>query len=305
MSEYNEQVDLLLHCMPTVANIESFVLKGGTAINLFVQPDFPRLSVDIDLIYLPLQDRSRSLSEIEAGLRQIEQRLSQTLDAVSVKLLKNNQTKTITRLTVSRNGVEIKIEPNLVLRGTVYPPTRRDLNPAVAAQYGLNVYNVPVAAKADLYGGKICAALDRQHPRDLFDIKILLEEEGISEEIKKAFLVYLASHNRPMHELLQPNRLDLVQSYEEEFLGMSMREVSLKDLVEVREALIETIHKILTEQDKAFLIGIKSGMVQGELIDLPMITTLPGIQWKLINIGKMEKTAQQQAVKKLEAVLTR
>ena len=303
MKDYNEQVNLLLRCLPAVAGIDTFALKGGTAINLFAQSDFPRLSVDIDLIYLPIQDRQSTLLEIDSGLRQIQQKLMKSLDSVAVEPRKNNQTKTITRLMVARNGVEIIIEPNLVLRGTVYPPTKQDLAPAVAARYGLNVYNVPVAAKADLYGGKICAALDRQHPRDLFDIKILLEREGITEEIKKAFLVYLASHNRPMHELLQPNRLDLVRLYEEEFLGMSREEVSIKDLVETREKLIETLSQSLTEQDKSFLIGIKNGIVKGELLGLPGIATLPGIQWKLVNINRMDKTAQQQALKKLEAVL--
>ncbi len=64
---------------------------------------------------------------------------------------------------------------------------------------------IPVLSFADLYGGKICAALDRQHPRDLFDIKLLSEARGLNEEVSQAFVIYLASHNRPMSELLSPN----------------------------------------------------------------------------------------------------
>ena len=302
MKIYDEQLKLLIRCLPTVASIETFTLKGGTAINLFVQPDFPRLSVDIDLIYLPLQNRADSLLGIEAGLLQIQKKLMNTLSGISIAPHKNNQTKTITRLTVEGEGVAIKIEPNLVLRGTVYPPLKMDLSKAVVARYGLSAYNVPVASKADLYGGKICAALDRQHPRDLFDVKRLLEE-GISEDIKKAFLVYLASHNRPMHELLDPNRLELQDLYNQEFLGMSMTEVTCEMLIQTRENLIQTLHQLLTQQDKEFLLGIKNGVIKGELLALAHIDQLPGIQWKLVNISRMDPLKHRLALEKLEKVL--
>jgi len=303
MKIYDEQVKLLIRCLPAVASVETFALKGGTAINLFVQPDFPRLSVDIDIIYLPLQNREDSLLEIEAGLLQIEKKLINTLSGISITLHKNYQTKTITRLTVKGEGTEIKIEPNLVLRGTVYPPLKRDLSQAVVARYALSAYNVRVASKADLYGGKICAALDRQHPRDLFDIKWLLEE-GISEDIKKAFLVYLASHNRPMHELLDPNRLDLQDLYTHEFLGMSMTEVTCEMLIQTRESLIQTLHQLLTQQDKEFLLGIKNGMIKSHFLGLPHIDQLPGLQWKLVNISRMDPLKHRLALEKLEKVLT-
>ena len=63
---------------------------------------------------------------------------------------------------------------------------------------------LPVVPEAELYAGKLCAALDRQHPRDLFDVHILLKGAGVASPIRRAFTVYLAAHNRPMHELLQP-----------------------------------------------------------------------------------------------------
>ena len=302
MKIYDEQLKLLIRCLPTVASIETFILKGGTAINLFVQPDFPRLSVDIDLIYLPLQNRADSLLGIEAGLLQIQKKLMNKLSGIFITPHKNNQTKTITRLTVEGEGVAIKIEPNLVLRGTVYPPLKMDLSKAVVARYELSAYNVPVASKADLYGGKICAALDRQHPRDLFDVKKLLKE-GISEDIKKAFLVYLASHNRPMHELLDPNRLELQDLYTQEFLGMSITEVTCEMLIQTREHLIQTLHQLLTQQDKEFLLGIKNGVIKGELLALAHINQLPGIQWKLVNISRMDPLKHRLALEKLEKVL--
>ena len=169
-------------------------------------------------------------------------------------------------------------------------------------RYGLSVLNMPIAAIADLYGGKICAALDRQHPRDLFDVKQLLKA-GITEEIKKAFLVYLASHNRPMHELLQPNRLDLRELYQQEFVGMTTTNTTLQALVKVREQLINTLLTSLTSHDKKFLLGIKQGVVHSEALGLPGIEQLPGIRWKLLNIAKMDKEARLQALAKLAKVL--
>ena len=302
MKKYNAQVELLIQCLPTIAKVDVFVLKGGTAINLFVRQDFPRLSVDIDLIYLPIQNRIESLLGIEAGLIEIQKKLREQLNQVSVITHKNQQTKTITSLIVERQGVQIKVEPNLVLRGTVDLPIKRDLSQVVVDQYGLSVINMPVAAVSDLYAGKICAALDRQHPRDLFDLKPLLEQ-GLAENIKKVFLVYLASHNRPINELLQTNSLDLIKIYQEEFFGMTTQEVSYESLLAVREDLINTLKKSLTKKDQEFLLGIKQGTVNGELLGLTGIELLPGIQWKLLNIKKMNKVAQQRALDKLQAVL--
>lgn len=301
MKPYDQQVRLLIECLPTVASIDSFALKGGTAINLIVRQDLPRLSVDIDLVYLPLQDRNSSLLGIEAGLLAIEQKLSK-LPGFKTKPHKNHQTKTITSLVVATDLAQIKIEPNLILRGTVYPLTKRDLSPRVVELYGRSVLNIPVVAIPDLYAGKICAALDRQHPRDLFDLMILLKD-GITTGIKKAFLVYLASHNRPMHELLQPNRLDLKELYYKEFLGMTTVNVSLEALIDTREQLITTLLTSFTKHDKEFLLGIKQGIVEGEKLGFPEIYKLPGIRWKLMNIEKMTKQAKDLALKKLAKVL--
>ena len=77
----------------------------------------------------------------------------------------------------------------------------------------LGYAEMQVVALPDLYAGKIAAALDRQHPRDLFDILYLYENEGITDDLFKAFLVYLVSHNRPAHELLDPHLLDLESIY--------------------------------------------------------------------------------------------
>jgi hypothetical protein len=69
---YRGQVKLLLDILPMVARHQAFALKGGTAINFFVR-DVPRLSVDIDLTYLPVGEREKSLTAIHNSLIQLSQ----------------------------------------------------------------------------------------------------------------------------------------------------------------------------------------------------------------------------------------
>lgn len=155
----------------------------------------------------------------------------------------------------------------------------------------------------DLYGGKLCAALDRQHPRDLFDVKVLLENEGITDEIRKAFIVYLVSHDRPISELLDPARKDFRRIYENEFAGMTVEEVEYDDLIAARETLIETLNKELTDAEKEFLVSLKEGQPMWGALGIKGIDKLPAIQWKLMNIQKMNKKKHAESLEKLKRKL--
>lgn len=193
---YRRQVALLVRILPYVAAEEMFALKGGTAINLFYR-DMPRLSVDIDLTYLPVAPREDSLAVIDKAMK----RIAETTRSVSIvediveQAPRKNETA-VTKLFARGDGVQIKIEVTPVLRGCVYEPTLRAVSPSVEDTFGFA--EMTVVSFADLYAGKIVAALDRQHPRDLFDVRDLLANEGIDERLRKAFVVYLLSHNRPM-----------------------------------------------------------------------------------------------------------
>jgi len=165
-----------MQVLPFVAKQTCFALKGGTAINLFVR-EFPRLSVDIDLVYLPMKARDEALDEICEALDVISADLKAAFkDAEITEAYKSKRDSL--RLIVARNGVQIKVELSPVLRGTVYEPRVMEVCEAVEEEFGY--VEVPVVALADLYAGKMCAALDRQHPRDLFDVKWLLENEGLT-----------------------------------------------------------------------------------------------------------------------------
>jgi len=80
---YRKQVALLIKTVPLVAPETVFALKGGTAINLFLR-DMPRLSVDIDLTYVPVADRESSLKEIDAALHRIKKHIERGIPGAHV-----------------------------------------------------------------------------------------------------------------------------------------------------------------------------------------------------------------------------
>ena len=182
---YVRQAELLVRCLPEINKQSVFALKGGTAINLFVRP-MPRLSVDVDLTYLPLSGRDEALADISRALDAIEKDVMRRVTGAHVQV---SRTKGVaTKLVISLGDAQVKVEPNQVLRGSVYPPETRDLCAEAQALFEQFV-SVRALSLADLYGGKICAALDRQHPRDLYDVRLLLENEGFTPEIRRAFVV--------------------------------------------------------------------------------------------------------------------
>lgn len=288
-----------MQVLPFVAKQACFALKGGTAINLFVR-EFPRLSVDIDLVYLPVGGRDEALQEICEALDSIGADLKAAFKDVALTEVYKSKRDSL-RLIVARNGVQIKVELSPVLRGTVYEPQLMEVRAAVEDEFGY--VEMPVVALADLYAGKMCAALDRQHPRDLFDIKWLLENEGLTEEIRKAFLVYLSSHNRPMAELLRPQYKEISAIYAGEFANMAETDVSLEELLAVRERLVELIHQGLTEGEKGFLRSFKNREPDWVLLGLEGVSELPAIKWKQINLAKMPEHKHKLALEKLEKVL--
>ena len=199
------------------------------------------------------------------------------------------------KLTVrASGGAEVKIEPNAVLRGSLHPTTDRNLTPKAVKEFGRSA-TMRVVSLPDLYGGKLCAALDRQHPRDLFDVHGLFQNEGITDDIRRAFVIFLASHDRPMSELLTPNRKDLKKVFADQFEGMTLDAVPLAVLEETRERLITQINADLTSAEREFLLSLKRMEPKWELLGLPGLERLPGPQWKLYNLRKMDAVKRKAA----------
>jgi len=297
---YRQQVALLIRVLPFVAEERAFALKGGTAINLFVR-DMPRLSVDIDLTYLPVENRATSLAVIDAAMLRIKEQIEQGMPGAKVNASRSADENIVTKLIVRAGGVQIKIEVTPVLRGTVYDPVVTSVVPAVEDAFGFA--EIQVVSFADLYAGKIVAALDRQHPRDLFDVRALLANEGIGDELRRAFLVYIISHNRPMAEVLAPTLKPLGEEFERGFAGMTQDPVALADLEAVREAIIAAMVADMPEDHRRFLVGFKRGQPDWELLGIPEARLLPAVAWKQRNLDRLPEAKRRRLADALEKVL--
>ena len=107
-----------------------------------------------------------------------------------------------------------------------------------------------------------------------------------------------------MAELLRPRYQDIKKVFENEFDGMSFVKVALRELEEARDILVREIHKRLTDKEKKFIISVKKGKPEWELLSLRSVDLLPAVQWKLLNISRMGKVKQNTALNKLEKALS-
>lgn len=298
--QYRRQAALLVRLLPLVAEESCFALKGGTAINFFVR-DMPRLSVDIDLMYLPVEDRASSLAEIESALKRIGERAASAVAGARIQEVRKRGEGTLTRIDVRTRREQIKVEVSPVLRGCMFDPEIRSVSPVVERQFGFA--EMQVASFPDLYAGKIVAALDRQHPRDLFDVRGLFANEGVDHALREAFVAYLVSHGRPMIELLVPSRRDIRDEFERGFSGMTDEPVSLDDLLATRELLVQTMVEEMPEQHRRFLVSLEAGEPAWTLLDRPEIESLAAVQWRLRNLATLAGERRREMANALATAL--
>lgn len=282
---YLGTVRLLLDAAPEVFRSGVFAMKGGTAINLFVQ-DLPRLSVDIDVSYVP-HDKPRgvAIAEIAAELNAIRDRLTRRGIASEVTASSAGDE---TKLFVRRGRDQVKIEINHVFRGTVLPPESRPLVKAASELFTVG-FSVPTLAVPELYGSKLVAALDRQHPRDFFDVHGMFQTHGLRPETVECFVAYLAGHNRPVHEVLFSRDVELRPAFENEFVGMERVAVTLVDIQAARDRLRRELRAVLTDSQKRFLLSLVAAEPEWRLLSIPHLAQLPAVQWKLQNLGRLKK----------------
>jgi predicted nucleotidyltransferase component of viral defense system len=283
---YLDTARLMARVAPLVLHDDTFALKGGTAINLFVR-DMPRLSIDLDLV-LPnhILGREQALQRINEAIRNSVARLNkQGFQTRTPAAAVSGETK----LFVREGAVEVKIEVNFVMRGTVYPVHRAALRPNARDTLQMDL-DIPVVSLEDMYGGKLVAAMDRQHPRDLFDVMQLLEHEGITAGIRRAFVVYLGSHNRPVHEVLFPSLRDIRQEFASNFAGMTVDPVEIDTLLAARARMVHELQRGLTDDERQFLLSLVAAEPEWELLGIPHLEQLPGLRWKLQNLEKLRKT---------------
>ena len=282
---YADTVRLLLSIAPEVFDNDIFAMKGGTAINLFLL-DMPRLSVDIDVVYVPWQTpRDQAHQAIKQELAAITARIEALgIETRMVATKKGEYSKLVAETATS----QVKVEINLVFRGSVLPTEKRRLSERTSEVFGMEI-SLPTLVPDELYAGKLVAALDRQHPRDLFDIWQLYEAGGISDGMIDCFVVYLAGHNRPIHEVLFANEKEIVKEYERTFIGMSEAHCSLNTLLEARSQLLHEIPRRLTTAHRKFLSGLVRAQPDWSLLNCPHASQLPALRWKLLNLETFRK----------------
>lgn len=300
---FRGRLQLLTDLLPVVARAPRFALKGGTAINLF-EHDLPRLSVDVDLTWLPVgefADDRRAITEALDGLaialRAPPLRLHVATSAAA-------GAEGVTRLIASRPGARVQIETTPVMRGTVHPVRTMTVQPRVQAEFGFA--EMQVLDFKDLYGGKLAAALSRQHPRDLFDVGLLLDSGRLDDDLWRTFLVYLTASPKPAWELLEPgDPRDLVTAFRTQFDGMTATPTSVERLLDHRRRLLSHFPKLMDGNAQSFLLSVEREAADFSLIGLPDAARLPGIRRKLKNLAQRNSAKREADHRSLAATLER
>ena len=278
---YRRQVALLIRVMPLVFKIKDFAVHGGTAINLFHR-NLPRYSVDIDVTYIPVEDRNTSLLRINEALGRIADRVKRSFRDVRVIPRPD-----ISKITCERRGCQVKIEVNQTKRGLVCgEASLLPLCEKAQSMFGMET-EARIVSIPQLYGGKISAALSRQHPRDLFDIK---QMDIPLEEVKDGLIFSLLGSDRPIHESFAPNLIDQHEAMERQFSGMSEIAFTYTDFEATREKLVNDVNALMTEDDKRFLIGFEELAVDWDNSPYHSFKDYPSVKWKIQNLQKLKES---------------
>jgi predicted nucleotidyltransferase component of viral defense system len=283
--EYVDTVRLLLAIAPEIFRSPRFAMKGGTALNLFVH-DMPRLSVDIDVVFTDhTLSRDDALRAIAADLAAAKSAITKMGLRATIPTTKSGDD---VKLLAAGSGIQIKVEVNFVFRGTVLPVTQRPLTHAAQELFATDI-TLPLLDHSELYGGKLVAAMDRQHPRDMFDVWKMLERFGWQSSFVDCFVAYLAGHNRPVHEVLFPKKRPLEPVFTNEFVGMTKDSVELSVLEQTQERLLTQLPSALTSRHRDFLLSLVRAEPAWELLNFDNLQHLPALQWKLTNLRRLKE----------------
>lgn len=288
---------LLIRIMPSVYKIKEFAVHGGTAINLFHR-NLLRYSVDIDVTYIPIENRQQSLASINQKLLEVKKNIEKTIPGVVVK-----HKPDVWKLLCTLGDATVKIEVNATKRGIIGDVVELPLCEKARNEFSMGC-KARTVSFSQLYGGKITAALSRQHPRDLFDCKYM--ELQSFDDVKNGFMLCLLGSDKPIIESLQPNDIDQTEALENQFQGMTETPFGYEDYLESRTALLSLVNGGLTITDKEFLLSFEQGEPDWNKCCAGDLSQYPSVQWKLLNIGKLEESNPvkfEQGVNKLRRYL--
>ncbi len=150
----------------------------------------------------------------------------------------------------------------------------------------------------------VCAALDRQHPRDLFDVAQFFAGGGTVGDVKGGFLALALGHNRPLHEILAPNLLDQSATFDSQFAGMSDIPFSYEEHVATFQRLVADIDAALTSEDRERLVAFTALEADADVFGIPGLETLPAIRWKRRNLETLRQKNVRKFADNVEALKT-
>lgn len=278
---YRKKVELLLRVLPFVTDEECFAIHGGTAINLFVK-NLYRLSVDIDVTYIPIKDRKTSIEHINEALLRIAEKARRHFR--DIRIIPRLD---ICKITCERQGCQVKIEVNQTKRGLVCgEASLRPLCEKAQEMFGMEV-DARIVSIPQLYGGKISAALSRQHPRDLFDV---MQMDIPIASVKEGLIFCLLGSDRPIHESFAPNLIDQHDAMERQFSGMSEISFGYGHFEETRDKLIQEVNSIMTEDDKNFFVAFEDLTIDWKNSPYSYFKEYPSVRWKIQNLQKLKTT---------------
>lgn len=204
------------------------------------------------------------------------------------------------KLQCTLNGATVKIEVNGTKRGIIGVTEDKMLCNKAQKEFSM-ACKARTVSYSQLYGGKITAALSRQHPRDLFDCKYM--EISSFGDVKDGFMLCLLGSDKPIIESLQPNSIDQTDALENQFKGMSDVDFSYADYEEARVNLIAEVNAALTETDKVFILSFEEGTPDWDKCCAGDLSNYPSVKWKLQNIIKLKETnpqKHQQGIERLK-----
>jgi predicted nucleotidyltransferase component of viral defense system len=285
-NSYIETVRLMLLIAPHVFQTPDFAMKGGTALNIFLH-DLPRLSVDIDISFV---NHTSKRDEALRSIRQELQSLSERVESMGLKatLVSTGDSEDV-KILVSRDTVGVKVEVNYNFRGALLPPREARISESARRSFAVD-FSIPSLAREELYAGKLVAALDRQHPRDFFDVREMFLKDHFDAGVVDCFVCYLAGHNNTVHGVLFSKDKKITSLYEEQFVGMTAQPVSLAELQEARSNLRSALLANLQDRHKQFLLGLVRLEPDWDLMPFPHLRELPALKWKILNLEKLRRT---------------
>jgi len=239
-------------------------------------------SVDIDLTYLPVKNREESIQEINKYLIAIKHQIEKAVPGIRV-----THKPVILKLLCSKGGAMVKIEVNGIKRGIIGEVEDLELCEKAQSEFNMSC-RARIVPFSLLYGGKIAAALGRQHPRDLFDYKYM--DVDSFDEIKNGFIFYLLGSDKPLIESLQPNPIDQQEALNNQFKGMTDIAFEYADFEVARNELKEIVLNNLNETDREFLLSFENGIPDWNKCCAGDLHDFPAIKWKLKNILTLKET---------------